>query len=200
MPGTPVRSFSRPRRPRSRAVSDAVEKWNRHERDADPGHGYWHRLIERVNSPSHGLGRLDDAEKCYWAVGCLWSEVNLGGFEKYFFDPCGSTYRDAVKGLQEMSARDCLRTLQQAKRLLFGLDEVPVDLSERRRRMSTSDSLRLCRRLDELDEAFCQDRDGLGERSRRFARGLHVLDLSSNGHRDAKTAPGPDLAASASAA
>lgn len=135
----------------------------------DPFQIYWHHLVDRVHGSSAETNPLSDAEQQYWAVGCLIGEVHNGGFDQYFYNSSGATYLAAIDGLQAMSASTSLLLLQKAKKLIFGLGEVPVASYARRTLIATADGALLQQRLDRLDRQFWTDPDELAARSEAFA-------------------------------
>jgi len=115
------------------------------------------------------MAGLSDMERQYWAVSCLSGEVYNGGFDQYFHNSSGSTYSDAVDGLMAIGATTSLLLLQEAKKIIFGPADVPVETAARRRMQMAADNDELQKRLDELDNAFWRDADNLATRIENFA-------------------------------
>lgn len=150
-------------------ASKAAAKRERELDATDPTRIYWRKLVDMVFKAPDGLSSLSEVERQYWAVGCLSGEVYNGGFEQYFHNSSGSTYNDALKGLEEMGALASLILLQKAKQVVFGFQAVPVDTGVRRSMIAAIGDESQQRRLDELDKQFCADPDKLAELSQNFA-------------------------------
>jgi len=150
-------------------ASKIAAKRQRELEATDPFIIYWRELIDRIFKTEAGLDSLSTIERQYWAVGCVSGEVYNGGFEQYFFNSAGSTYLDAVDGLEAMGAEASLRLLQEAKQVVFGIGDVPKDTEARREHLATFEDEVMRDRLDPLDRKFCEDPDKLGKLSEVFA-------------------------------
>lgn len=150
-------------------ASKIAAKRQRELEATDPFTIYWRELIDRIFKTEAGLDSLSAIERQYWAVGCVSGEVYNGGFEQYFFNSAGSTYLDAVDGLEAMGAAVSLQLLQEAKQVVFGMGDVPRDTVARREYLATFEDGVIQERLDQLDRKFWEDPDKLGERSEAFA-------------------------------
>jgi hypothetical protein len=155
-----------------RAEIEAAKVARRREREldnTDPFRLYWRELVNRVHKSDAGMAGLSDMERQYWAVSCLSGDVYNGGFDQYFHNSSGSTYSDAVDGLMAIGATSSLLLLQEAKKIIFGPADVPVETAARRRMQMAADNDELQQRLDELDNAFWRDADNLATRIENFA-------------------------------
>ena len=160
---------------RSRIEASKAAAKRERELDAnDPTRIYWRKLVDMVFKAPDGLRSLSEVERQYWAVGCLSGEVYNGGFEQYFHNSSGSTYNDALKGLEAMGAQASLILLQKAKQVVFGFQAIPEDTGMRRSMLTPMGDESHQRRLDELDKQFWADPDNLAELSQDFAV-RHVL-------------------------
>jgi hypothetical protein len=129
----------------------------------DPVRIHWRSLLDRIQRTEKGYAGLTTAEKHYYSVSILSGEVHNGGFDQYFYNSASDHYQDAVAGLDAIGALTSLDLLLRAKQVVFGFDEVPANVSQRRPTSArTSDSQ--SRRLDNLDRLFWADPDGLGSR------------------------------------
>lgn len=137
--------------------------------DTDPFRLYWLELVNKVYKSDAGIAGLSNVERQYWAVNCLSGEVHNGGFDQYFYNSSGSTYSDAVDGLKAMGATTSLLLLEKAKKMIFGLADVPGETGIRRRIQVAVDSDALQRRLDQLDKKFWGDAGNLATRIENFA-------------------------------
>ena len=135
----------------------------------DPFRLHWRKLSEKVNGTPSGWHQLSATEQQYWAVNLVSGEVANGGFHQYFFNSSGASYQAALLGLEGMRATESLSLLEQAKRLLFGFQDVPLDTSLRRRTLESVDRPLLHRQLDVLDRQFWKDPDKLGVLIEDFA-------------------------------
>ena len=132
---------------------------------------YWLKLVDRVHRTTEGFDGLPSAEKTYFAVSCLIGEVYNGGFDQFFSNSSGEMYGAALDGLWEFEAIASAGLLIQAKEVLFGSKPVPVDRRQRLRLMPTieNDAAPEHQQLEELDKAFWEDPEKLGERCKVFA-------------------------------
>jgi hypothetical protein len=134
----------------------------------DPGHIYWSALVRRATRDG-GYEELPDVEKKYFAVNCLSGEVHNGGFQQFFFNSAGAYYREALAGLEEMGAHDCLKLLQKAKQVWFDFADVPVETLARRVLLTKNSSPSRDSRSDELDRLFWKEAEGLTARIEHYA-------------------------------
>jgi hypothetical protein len=156
----------------TRESIDAAKAYYQREREldkTDPMRLLWRDLVRRVYQTDLGYEGLSDAERKYFAVGLLGNEVYNGGFDQYFFNSSGSRYDDAERGLEEMGAIESLALLQRAKQALFGSTAVPTD-TEKRRTILRRAPQSCTDQLDELDEVYWTDPDGLAGRLRAYAK------------------------------
>lgn len=141
------------------------------ERDkTDPACIYWHSLVERVYKTEAGFDGLAEAEKRYFAVCCLSSEVYNGGFHQFFLNSTGSYYVHAVAGLEEMEAGEFLQLLKKAKQVWFDFSDVPTDTRSRRLLLERNASRSRDARSNELDKLYWQGPDELATRCEQYAR------------------------------
>lgn len=155
---------------RANIESSKIAAKRSRELDAnDPFRIYWRRLVDVVYETPGGLSSLSELDLQYWGVGCLSGEVYNGGFEQYFNNSSGKTYRSAKRGLEAMGALTSRDLLQSAKQAVFGSGAVPEDTAVRRTVLAAVQSEALQQRLDELDKQFWADPDKLSELSEAFA-------------------------------
>ncbi len=160
-------------------ASKAAAKRERELDATDPTRIYWRKLVDMVFKAPDGLSSLSEVERQYWAVGCLSGEVYNGGFEQYFHNSSGSTYNDALKGLEAMGALASLILLQKAKQVVFGFQAVPKDTGVRRRMLASNGDESHQQRLNELDKQFWADPDKLVELSQDFAVRHDLIQVDS---------------------
>jgi hypothetical protein len=156
----------------TREAIEAGKRRIREERErelTDPFRRLWRDLVQRVDGPKDGFSGLSEMEKQYFAVSLLDSEMCNGGFDQYFFNDSGTYYSYALLGLKSMGADQVLALLMRAKHVLFAFNDVPEDTERRRAalRRNISDSHTV--RLEQLDELYCKDPDGLRPRCEAFA-------------------------------
>lgn len=135
---------------------------------ASPEYRYWRTLIDRVYKTEAGFESLPHGDRLYYLVNVLGGEVHNGGFDQFFSNSSGDRYAETIAALSEVGAHASLDLLQQAKRTLFGDENVPVDRMIRFNLMRTSseshpDFKRVNVILDELDSEFYKDPDNLGD-------------------------------------
>jgi hypothetical protein len=162
-----------PCRKGTRESLERAKRWYKEQRErerTDPFWKLWQTLVTRVDKAESGLSALSDVEKQYFAVGLLDGEVYNGGFDQYFHNSSGGTYRWAVLGLEAMEAKRSLELLQRAKQVLFDFDDVPEDTSARRSYLAHKQSPSRSKRLEGLDDEYWKDPDTLAKRSEAFAR------------------------------
>jgi len=137
----------------------------------DPVRALWRSLVDR-SSDDPGLIGWSEPERTYFSVNLLEGEVYNGGFDQYFTNSSADSYRYAVAGLAEIGAVRSLGIVREAADLLFGKDGPPAT-KEGRWRIMRSSARRLSEvvsrhrragRLEQLDQAFWDDADRIGER------------------------------------
>lgn len=144
---------------------------------ASPQALYWSALVDRVYRTEEGFAGLALAEQHYYAVNCLSGEVYNGGFEQYFGNSSGDHYRVACAGLRALGAVQTLALLEEASRVLFGTQPVPLDQGARQMIMPTyaEEGDAQCEAaLDALDTRFYLDTEALDDRLLQHAR-VHGL-------------------------
>ena len=157
----------------TRESIEASKLYYQREREldkTDPLRKFWRELVHRVHNTDLGYAGLSDAEKKYFAVGLLEGEVYNGGFDQYFFNSSSDYFYDAESGLEEMEAMQALSLLRRAKQIVFGVAPVPEDTERRREILRQLDFEFSAHKLEELDDLFWKDPDGLSERTEAFAR------------------------------
>lgn len=102
-------------------------------------------------------------------------EIYNGGFHQYFFNDSGSYYNHAEEGLIALGAFQTLELLQKAKEVLFPNISVPVKMGERRRVLPSypegnSPMPKWSEILDDLDNRYWADSEGITRRLEAFAR------------------------------
>lgn len=162
-----------------REAIDGARAFYQRQRELDrvePERLFWKSLVGRVNDEKGGFHTLSEAEQKYFAVQMLISEVYNGGFDQFFHNHSGEYYALASGMLLELAAQHSLRLLREAKTILFGTSDVPVDTGVRRQFLTThpvvnADSIQL------LDKAFCSDPDSLDQKLASFAvaHGLYTV-------------------------
>lgn len=157
---------------------ETSKKYYEEQRKYNPMRELWNSLVMRVYKTEEGFEGLTPDEKTYFAVGVLDGEVYNGGMDQYFWNSSGGLYSWAVDGLLELKAHNALRLLTDAAKLLFD-DEVSEDRETRAaaiRKLPDDDAPvpEWAVLLEEIDRAYCDDPDGLGDRLEAFAheRGL----------------------------
>lgn len=156
----------------TRASIEASKVRAKREREldaTDPFRIYWRELVHRVHEAATGFEGLSEAEKQYFAVGCLSGEVYNGGFDQFFFNSSGELYQHALKGLEGMGAIKSLKLLQKAKQVMFDFADIPKSTVTRRQRLATQRNASRSSRLEQLDKLFWADPDHLSELSQAFA-------------------------------
>lgn len=141
----------------------------------DPLRKLWRDLVQRVHDTTDGFAGLSETEKQYFAVGLLDGEIHNGGFHQFFFNHSGTYFSYALLGLKSMGADQVLTLLIRAKHVLFDFNDVPEG-TERRRAIlqeNISDSRTL--RLNQLDELYWKDPDGLQLRCEAFAQRYKLI-------------------------
>lgn len=157
---------------------DSIENGKRFAQErkqylASPQALYWSALVGRVFRTDQGFTGLALAEQYYYAVSVLSAEVYNGGFEQYFGNSSADQYSSACAGLRELGALHTLALLEEAKRLLFGAQPVPVEQGERQLRMPTyadEPDMACEAALDALDSRFYLDAEQLDARLLAYAR------------------------------
>mgnify|MGYP006169185315 CR=1 FL=1 len=148
---------------------------------ASPEALYWSSLVARVHRSDEGFAGLTLAEQHYYAVSVLKGEVYNGGVEQYFGNSSGDFYLHACAGLRELGALQTLALLEEARRVLFGTQPVPLAQGERQLAMPTyaDEGDADCEAaLDALDTRFYLDTEALDERLLQHAltHGLFSVD------------------------
>jgi hypothetical protein len=154
--------------------SDDASKKQGNKKQTDPAELLWRDLVHRVFETPEGFQGLSEPEKRYYAVCILDGEVYNGGFEQYFFNSSGSYYKYTILGLEEMDAPQSLALLQNAKLVLFDDEDIPESTGIRREFILQHESDVRSKLLENLDEKFWQDPDGLGTKITTYAK-LHGL-------------------------
>jgi Domain of unknown function (DUF4375) len=155
------------------------ESGRRHEEDrryrASPQWKHWLSLVDRVHKTADGFSGLSLQEQTFFALRILVGDVYNGGFVSYFSNLSGDCYSTAVDGLAEIGATESLRTLIEAKTVIFGEMAVPPTQDGR---LPILQSLRpeIEGRLDALATEFCRDADGIDNRIERYAIGNLLRD------------------------
>lgn len=134
----------------------------------DPGRLHWKTLVSRVNDEKSGFESLSDAEKKYFAAHVLVAEVYNGGFDQFFHNHSGEYYAVVSSMLLELGAQHSLRLLREAKEILFGASDVPLDTESRREYLAMHPAANAVR-LEFLDKEFWTDPDVLDEKLAAFA-------------------------------
>ena len=153
------------------------KRYYQEQRKYDPYRELWKSLVHRVYSTESGYRGLNHAERLYWSVGVLDGEVYNGGFDQFFSNSSGELYQDVIDGLLELKAPASLKLLLRAKEILFPDGEPPRDQEERWRAMRQyPEKVGAARpewsvEVDELDKAWYEDPDQLGDKLRAFAEG-----------------------------
>lgn len=104
-------------------------------------------------------------------------DVYNGGFHQYFLNDSGSYYAYAEEGLIAIGALQTCELLNEAKRVLFASDAVPVKISERRKALQ--DLVKTepeSQKLDDLDRRYYLDAEGIDARMKAFARDCELLN------------------------
>ena len=107
-------------------------------------------LWDKVKARS--FNSLTDAEKNFFAVDYLISEVNNGGFDQYFFNSSGEYANEALLGLKKIGAIKTASIVQNSFSI-FPEHKVPKDRQERWKLMG-KDKEKNQRILEELDDKF----------------------------------------------
>ncbi len=151
----------------------ASKRYYEERRRYDPFDELWKSLVHRVYKTDTGYSGLSAAERRYYSLGALDGAVYRGGMQLFFSNTSGGMFQDIVDGLSEVKAHQALKLLMRAKDLLFDHRDPPQDLAARRQAMrqypeedATPDWA--CE-LEQVDKAYCEDPDRLGERMRAFA-------------------------------
>ena len=140
--------------------------------ESDPGLLFWRSLCERVDNPALGFSSLPVPEKLYFAVCLLEGEVFNGGFEQYFTNSFADYFDYALRGLRKIGDDVAYDLAYDAKRLLFGVSEVPGREARLDHFESTGilEIREVSRQLDVLDEEFVKNyEDQLSDKLRKFA-------------------------------
>ena len=88
----------------------------------------------------------------------LEGEVYNGGIEQFFFNSSADYFEFSVKALEILNASTWLSLVLEAKELLFGHKDVPIDTQSRRRILLAmdlfADESEIARKLDSIDTRF----------------------------------------------
>jgi hypothetical protein len=149
----------------------------------DPYRKLWVSLVEVVHLTPSGFDGLSHPQKFYFAVSLLEGEVYNGGFHQYFFNNAGSYYAYAEEGLIALCAFQTLELLQEAKDVLFPSIPVPISIAERRQALSSypennSPTPKWSEKLDDLDNRYWADSEGIPLRLEAFARNHELLSIA----------------------
>lgn len=150
---------------------------------ASPQALYWNALVNRVYHTAAGFPGLTLAEQRYYAVSVLQGEIYNGGFDQYFGNSSGDHYAHACAGLLELGATQTLALLEEAKRLLFGMEPVPSEQYARQLSMPTyaeERDLECEAALDALDTQFYRDTEQLDERLLRYADKHRLFEIDTD--------------------
>jgi hypothetical protein len=99
---------------------------------------YWTSLVDRVYKNAGGFDALSRGDQLYYLVNVLNGEVHNGGFDQFFSNTSGNRYLETVQALVELDASYVASLLQEAKQVLFGINDVPTGQAERYHQMVTS--------------------------------------------------------------
>lgn len=126
---------------------------------ASPEYKYWGALVSRVYDDAGGFETLPHGDRLYFLLSVLSGEVHNGGFDQFFSNSSGERYAETVEALQELEDQATLQLLREAKAVLFGPEDVPVDRRARVEMMATfsEDDPRYepaSQVLDQLDAQF----------------------------------------------
>ena len=143
-------------------------------RISSPEYRYWRELMNRVYKTEGGYESLPHGDRLYYLVNVLSGEVYNGGFDQFFSNSSGNRYAQTVAALIEVGADESLGLLQQAKQVLFGPSDVPVDEVKRYEMMrmdseSHSEASLKDSMLDNLDSQFYKDPDNIVDVLKRIA-------------------------------
>jgi hypothetical protein len=134
--------------------------------DAAGDHFQW--LIEAEVS-ADGFDGLSPENQRYFAVRLLEAEVYNGGFDQYFTNGAADYFPEAVQGLQDMGATECLRILLAAKQIVFGKSKVPLTQKGRWKRLGRHAPARNSE-LEALDSLFSDEEDTLHRLAAQYAQ------------------------------
>ena len=159
---------------------EASKRNHEEQRRYDPFRELWKSLVHRVHETAAGYQGLSAAERLYYSVGILDDEVYNGGVSQFFSNSSGAMFQDVVDGLLELKALQVLKLLLRAKDILFDHHDPPQDQKARWQAMRQYSEGDFAPRpdwdveLEEVDKAYWQDPDRLGDKLRAFAeeRGL----------------------------
>jgi hypothetical protein len=101
---------------------------------------------------ARSFNSLTDAEKNFFAVDYLISEVNNGGFDQYFFNSSGEYANEALLGLKKIGAIKTASILQNSFSI-FPDHKVPKNRQERWNLMEKNKAKKQ-KVLDDLDNKF----------------------------------------------
>lgn len=141
---------------------------------------YWETLVDRVHRQPGGFNALAQGDQLYYLINMLGGELDNGGFHQFFSNPSGGRYRETVAALTEVSEQASLALLLEAKSLLFGASDVPVDPVERYHLMPTSSEHHpeyqaINHALEALDQRFYEhSADALNAALERIAAAFHL--------------------------
>lgn len=128
------------------------------ERFDAPDAEFWRSLVNRVYDENQGFSSLTEPEKLFYAVCLLEGEVYNGGIEQFFSNSSADYYAFSVRALEILNAAAWLSLLLEAKKLLFGYQDVPNDTQLRRRMLLAmdldADESEIARKLDGIDARF----------------------------------------------
>ncbi len=168
------------------SIEQRMER-RKQEREAErawresPEWKYWTSLVDRVYKKVGGFEALSRGDQLYFLVNVLNGEVHNGGFSQFFSNTSGNRYRETISALAELDASSVAALLQEAKRVLFGIAEVPLGQVERYHLMVTSSEdhpeyAAANALLDELDKQFYAMSDDVAALLSQVAKshGLYV--------------------------
>lgn len=151
-----------------RSQIEKSKKFYEESKKYDPYRELWASLVSRVHHSKDGVSDLTDDERLYYSVGLLDGEVYNGGFDQYFTNSSGDTYKYAIDGLLALRADESLNLLLRAKEVLFDDKEPHLDCEARRDYLRKTEKEYTAKLLDELDKLYYKDPDGLGEKLNKF--------------------------------
>jgi Domain of unknown function (DUF4375) len=152
----------------TRASIEESKRRIEQERNRLPEPNYWLPLVDKESM--EGFDALSSAERIYFCACLLDGEVYNGGFEQYFTNSSGDHYYETQASLSALDLSECLDLLRQAKLIVFGRENVPVDRQARTQAASATLQVAAnCRRLDEIDTRFVEAFKRTGDRVEEFA-------------------------------
>lgn len=103
-------------------------------READ----YQAGLASRVHGPGGSLDQLVEHERHYFLLSALLMQLREGSVFCFFDNSPGDHYLEVLELLQKVGLQRIAEGLAQAKKVLFGDNAVPRDVSTRRQLMPTN--------------------------------------------------------------